>query len=174
METGIIEVAGPPARFYLTPVPAQYVFDRGLRPEAIIGELIAGPEKIDPENLRENEIFAKFLCWVIAKHAGGNQALLTEAARIGTGSVKVIDLRFGDRSGPVPDEDIFGAFDVKDGQLNAFYGNRAHKALGPAGLMKLDAYFESKLLEELRALPEVETGKAPSPAPAVKPWWKFW
>lgn len=174
MDTGVIEVPGKPTRFYLTPLSAQQVFERGLRIEAIIGELPAGAAKLEPENLRENEVFAKFVCWVITKHGPASQELLNEASRIGTGSVRVVDLRVGDTTGSVAAEDIFGTFEVKEGKLIRFHGNPEHKALTRRGFMKLNSFFEFKLLEELRALPAVETGRATHAAGTAKPWWKFW
>ena len=48
MDVGVIEVPGEPTRFYLTPLSSQQVFERGLRIEAIIGELPAGAAKLEP------------------------------------------------------------------------------------------------------------------------------
>ena len=87
--------------------------------------------------------------------------------------MNVIDLRAGGAAGALAPEDIFGAFEVREGKLIRYIGNPGHKALGPLGLMQLDPWFEARLLEELLALPATEAAAAPTQPPAKKPWWKF-
>jgi hypothetical protein len=148
----VIEAKGPPAKFFVTPLPAELVYVKGLRLEANMGELTEGPTKIDAEHFIGNEVFSQFVAWVIARHGGSSPELLAEATRVGAGFVHVIDQRVEDPESAIPPEDLLGSFEVRDGQLVRYLANPGHRIMSKDGFMQLSPFFDAKLLEELRAL----------------------
>src|SRR5262249_46486291 len=103
---------------YVTLLPPEVAFTQGLAPEAIVGGLRRplGPgEPITPEVFARNRVFVDFLHAVIARHGPDQPGCRAEAKRLGEGWVYVIDQRTPTPEGPVPPEDIIGAFEVHGG-----------------------------------------------------------
>ena len=140
--------------YYVSPLSHEYGGVSGLPPEAIMGELTEGPERITPECFRPNSVFVKFLQWVIAKHAPRCPDLVAEAKRIQDGYVYIIDGRTQTPEGEVPVEDIIGAVKVEGGQLIGFQGAPGYRILTEDGFVQLDGWTHERLVEELVALLE--------------------
>lgn len=79
--------------YYVSFVPHDFVFQRGLPSEAIMGRLIDGPDLFEPEHFRTNARFLEFLHDVIARHAANCPGLIAEAQRQKEGLVYIIDAR---------------------------------------------------------------------------------
>jgi hypothetical protein len=108
------------ARDYVTCLPHEQAFAKGIPPEAIIGELLRPlkpREAITAAVFARNRVFVDFLHAVIARRGPQLPGLIAAARRQGNGRVYVIDQRTRTPQGAVPPEDIVGVFEVKDGQV---------------------------------------------------------
>jgi hypothetical protein len=145
---------------YVTVVPPETLMTRGLIPEAIIGVLtqpLDDDDAITPDNFARNSVFVAFLHDVIARHGPQQPGLVAEAARIGNGTVAIIDGRTPTPEGPVPPEDIMGAFVAKGGKIEtgSYVASPYHRILTVNGFFQLDGGLMDCLLGEL----EARTGK---------------
>jgi hypothetical protein len=141
-------------RDYVTCVPEQTVFERGLSPEAIIGVLLQPVDRVSsitPAIFARNRVFVDFLHAVIARRAPNLPGLISEARRQENGWVYVIDQRTRTPQGQVLPEDIIGAFEVQGGQLvlNSYQPSAKHQILSADGFFCLGAELQACLLEEL-------------------------
>jgi hypothetical protein len=143
-----LDSSGAP-QYLLAALSPEDVADTGLRGEAVLGILADPKGPFVPENLRPNPAFVAFLQWAIAKHAPGNAALLESARRQGDGWVYVIDARTPTPQGPVPPEDILGAFEVRQGALVQYQASPAYRVVTSNGPPQLDPWFAEKLRDEL-------------------------
>jgi hypothetical protein len=140
----------------VTLLPPDLLLARGLAPEAIIG-VLTGPlgedGRITPENFARNRVFVEFLHDVIARHAPLQPGFQAEARRLGNGWIYVIDQRTPTPQGPVPPEDIFGAFEVRNGEVvpGSYQPSPRHRILSADGFFRLDAGLHAALMQELRA-----------------------
>jgi hypothetical protein len=144
------------ARDYVTLLPPDVAFAQGLAAEAIVGVLTRplGPgEAITPEVFARNRAFVDFLHDVIARHGPTQPGCRAEAKRLGNGWIYIIDRRTPTPGGPVPPEDIVGAFEVKDGEVvpGSYRPNPNHRILSAHGFFRLDAGLQECLLRELAA-----------------------
>ena len=135
-------------------MPIETVFERGLMPEAIVGELLrpleAG-ETITPEIFARNPAFVKFMHEVIARRGPGLPGLIAEARRQVDGIVCVIDQRTPNPEGHIPPEDIVGVFAVKAGSVvpGSYQNCPKHQLLSARGFFQLVEELQTCLLEEL-------------------------
>lgn len=141
-------------REYVTLIPPDVALAQGLAAEAIVGVLTRplGPgDSITPEVFARNRAFVTFLHDVIARHGPGQRGIQIEATRLGNGWVYVIDQRTPTPAGPVPPEDILGAFEVRNGEAVAgsYRPNPNHRILSATGFFRLDAGLQQCLLREL-------------------------
>jgi hypothetical protein len=144
-------------KHYLTMLPLEIVFRKGLIPEAIIGVLLrplTDVQSITPEVFARSAPFVKFMHEVIAKYGEQESDCIAEARRLGSGWVYIIDARTKTPQGAVPPEDIFGAFEVRDGQVvpGTYRESSRHMILSNDGFFRLSAEMHSHLLRELQAL----------------------
>ena len=144
--------SGGEAVYYLSPLPHHMGVGKGLPSEAIMGQLLQGPEYVSPDCFAPNETFMRFLHAVIAKHAASCPGLMAEARRQNNGFVYILDLRTPTPNEAVPPEDIIGAVEVRDGQLGHFHGSPNYRICAQNGLMTLDPWLHAKLMEELLAV----------------------
>ncbi len=140
--------------YYVSFVPHDFAFQRGLPLEAIMGKLIDGPDLFEPEHFRPNPRFLEFLHDVIARHAASCPALIVEAQRQKEGFVYIIDSRTQTPKGDVPPEDIIGAVEVENGIVSAYRGNPNYQVFTASGLLMLDSWFRSRLLDEIAGIVE--------------------
>jgi hypothetical protein len=162
------------AKDYVTLVPPETAFSHGLVPESIVGVLLRplGPgEPITPAVFARNRVFVNFLHAVIARHGPDQADCQAEAARLGEGWVYIIDGRTPTPGGPVPPEDIFGAFEVKAGKLlpGSYRASHKHMILSPRGFFRLDEGLRQCLLRELTSRAPGVEGEAPDVQPGVLP-----
>jgi hypothetical protein len=141
---------------YVTPIPPEVVFERGLIPEAIVGALLRslGPgESITPEIFARNSVFVRFMHEVIAKHAPLDPGCREEAKKSGTGWLFIIDKRTKTPRGDVPPEDIIGAFQVVQGEFvaDSYRPNAHHMILSKDGFFRLMPQLHEHLLRELQS-----------------------
>jgi hypothetical protein len=140
----------------VTLLPPDAVFAQGLAPEAVVG-VLTGPlgegDRIAPENFARNRVFVEFLHGVIARHAPEQPGFQAEARRMGNGWIYLIDQRTPTPQGAVPPEDIFGAFEVKDGAVvpGSYKPSDRHRILSVNGFFRLDAGLYQCLMDELAA-----------------------
>ena len=140
--------------YYVSFVPHDFTFQRGLPSEAIMGRLIDGPDLFEPEHFRPNVRFLEFLHDVIARHAANCPGLIAEAQRQKEGLVYIIDARTPSPMGEVPPEDIIGAVEVQNGSVSDYQGNPNYQVFTASGLLKLDSWFRSRMLEEISGILE--------------------
>lgn len=157
------------AKDYVTCLPHEQVFARGLPAEAIIGVLLRplGPgEAITQAVFARNRVFVDFLHGVIARRGPALPGLIAEAQRQGEGWVYIIDQRTRNPQGHIPPEDIVGVFAVQGGRVVADSYQRCprHLILSADGFFRLEAGLQACLLEELASL--AEPGAAPDEGPA--------
>jgi hypothetical protein len=143
-------------KHYLTVLPTDVVFSKGLIPEAIVGVLLrplAGGESITPEVFARNSIFVKFMHEVIARYAPLEPGCREEAKRLGTGWIYIVDRRTKTPAGAVPPEDIIGALQVGDGKVlpDSYQASPQHMILSANGFFRLPAGLHEHLLRELRS-----------------------
>lgn len=143
-------------RDYVTLLPLETVFAKGLAPEAIVGVLrrpMRTGERITPEVFVRNRVFVDFLHEVIAEHAPSQPELQAEARRLGSGWVYIIDQRTPTPEGPVPPEDILGAFEAKNGEVvpGSYQRSPKHMILSAHGFFRLGAGLHLCLLREMES-----------------------
>jgi hypothetical protein len=152
---------------YVTLIGPEAAFSQGLAPEAIVGVLLRplNPgESITPEVFARNRAFVDFLHSVIARHGPDQPGCRAEAKRLGEGWVYIIDQRTKTPGGPVPPEDIIGAFQVKAGEVlsGSYQASPRHMLLTSDGFFRLEDGLQQCLLRELasrNAAVERETDK---------------
>lgn len=132
--------------------PAGTTFANGIPTEAIVGTVSAGTREITPSDFTPNPAFVQFLHEVIAKHGPSSPEFRDEALRQQTGFLYVIDLRVGDTKEAVPPEDILGFFELREGVPVSYKSNPRHQLLTERGLLVLDPWLESKVLDEIAVL----------------------
>lgn len=150
----VIEVQGDDGKLvhYLSILgPEQFV--KGLRSEAILGRLTAGPDRVDPAHFVPNPVFVKFLGWVIARHALGCPGLVAEVARQRDGFVYISDARVQNADGSVAKEDLIGCVEIREGKILRFIGSPNYRAFTAAGPPKIDPWLHERWVEELSKLP---------------------
>jgi hypothetical protein len=109
----------------------------GLPPEAIAGVLL-GASPLD--GFRPNPGFTAFMHDVIRAAGPQDESLQAVALEQGDGYVFIIDLRTPDGpQGPVPPEDIIGAFQVQNGRIlpDRYEANTHYQVLTHNGLVHL-------------------------------------
>jgi hypothetical protein len=141
-------------RDYVTLIPIEQAFSRGLVPKAIVGVLsrpLADEEAITLELFAPNQVFVEFLHEVIARRGPSSPGLVAEAERQGDGWAYIIDGRTRSPEGPVPPEDIIGAFEVRGGSLvpGSYCANPNHRLLSAHGFFRLSPDMQEALAEEL-------------------------
>jgi hypothetical protein len=139
---------------YVTCLPNEHIFARGLAAEAIVGVLLRPlepGEAITPAVFARNRVFVDFLHGVIARRGPELPGLLAAARRQGEGWVYVIDQRTRTPADAVPPEDIIGAFEVQGGQLvpGSYRPSPKHMILSADGFFQLGDELQACLLEEL-------------------------
>jgi hypothetical protein len=139
---------------YVTLIGPEAAFSQGLAPEAIVGVLLRPlelGESITPEVFARNRVFVDFLHAVIARHGPDQPGCRAEAKRLGEGWIYIIDQRTKMPGGPVPPEDIIGAFEVKGGEVlpGSYQPSPRHMILTPNGFFRLDDGLQQSLLREL-------------------------
>lgn len=127
---------------YVTCMPHQTVFERGLAPEAVIGVLLQPVDEvasITPAVFARNRVFVDFMHGVIARRGPETPGLIAEARKQGDGWVYIVDQRTRDPQGHIPPEDIVGVFAVKGGQIvpNSCRPNPKHLTLSADGFFQL-------------------------------------
>lgn len=143
-------------KHYVTLLPIDLVFSKGLIPEAIVGVLLRPLEEgegITPDVFARNSIFVKFMHDVIARHAPEQAECRREAKRLGTGWIYIVDQRTKTPHGAVPPEDIIGALQVKDGEVvpGSYQASPKHMILSRDGFFQLTAGLQECLLRELQS-----------------------
>lgn len=139
---------------YVTCVPHQTAFERGLVPEAVVGVLLQPIDKvasITPAVFAQNRVFVDFLHAVIARRGPELAGLIAEARRQGTGWVYLIDQRTRDPQKHIPPEDIIGVFAVADGRIvpGTYQLSPKYLILSADGFPQLGAELQACVLEEL-------------------------
>ena len=107
---------------YVSCLPHELVFARGLVGEAIMGVLLQPldrQERITPDVFAPNRVFVDFMHDVVARRGPEQPGLVAEAQRQSDGWLYVIDQRTPTPGGAVPPEDIVGWFEVRGGQVVA-------------------------------------------------------
>jgi hypothetical protein len=140
---------------YLTPLPTDVAFSRGLIREAIVGEAPRplGPgEPVTPANFVPNPAFVRLMHDVLARHAPHDAACNAEAKRQESGWVYILDGRTKTPQGAVPPEDIIAALPVENGEFvpGAYRLNARHALLTNDGFFRLPPCLHEQLLIELR------------------------
>jgi len=93
---------------------------------------------------------------VVGRRGPWVSSLIAAARRLGEGTLQVTDFRTQAIEGEIPQEDIFGEFDVKDGKivLGSYRPNSLHFIYSAAGFFQLGAELEDCLVEVLAAIPD--------------------
>jgi len=139
---------------FVTCLPHQIAFERGLISEAIIGVLAEPVDEvaaITPAIFTSNHNFVEFMHAVIFQEGLRLPGLIAEARKLGHGWVYIIDQRTRSPHGDIPPEDIIGVFAATDGCLisGSYKPNPKHLILSTEGFFQLGTDLELCLLEEL-------------------------
>lgn len=139
---------------YVTCLPSEQVFARGLAREAIIGVLrrpLEPGERITPAVFVRNPAFEDFLHEMVARRGPQVPGLKAEARRQREGWVYIVDQRTRTPQGHVPPEDIVGVFAVERGKiaLESYERSPKHLILSVDGFFQLGPELQACLLEEL-------------------------
>lgn len=140
---------------FVSLLPAQDAFSGGIVPEAIIGEFSEPlhPDAPIPANgFARNRLFVELLHSVVAREAPKLKSFQSQAKKQMEGWVYVIDQRTSNPTGDVPNEDVIGAFEVKNGKVvdGTYVANKNHRILSTRGFFDLGAELYELLLAELR------------------------
>jgi hypothetical protein len=142
---------------YVTLLPPELFFARGLCPEAVVG-VVSRPfdsiERITPDVFSRNRVFVDFMHDVIARNAPDDPSFQAAAHRQHDGYIYIIDQRTPQPAGTVPPEDIVGAFKVVNGVADreSYWRNPKHVILSSSnGFFNLGPHLQQTLLEELTA-----------------------
>ena len=112
-------------------------------------------EDLSAQRFRPNRAFIDLMHEVI-KSVGPEESSMQEAAtQQKSGWIYVIDLRTPDGpQGQVPPEDIIGAFEVKEGRIQAdsYQANDKHLVYSENGLVRLPSALHEALIARLRSL----------------------
>ena len=142
---------------YVSLVPHDVVFRHGLPAEAILGKLVDGPDFFDVEHFAPNVRFLEFLHDFIARHATNCPGVVAEAKRLRDGNVYIIDARTPTPEGEVPSQDIIGAVEIHAGAVTGYQGNPHYQLFTVNGLMMLESWLRSRLLEEIEKMADEST-----------------
>jgi hypothetical protein len=121
-------------------------------PQAILGKLVDGPDFFDAGHFAPNPRFIDFLHDVINRHATNCPTLLAEARRQQEGNLFIIDGRTPTPAGNLPPQDIIGAVEIHAGAVTGYQRNPNYRLFTTSGLMILDSWFQSRLLEEIEKI----------------------
>ena len=141
---------------YATVLPPEVFSKAGAAGDSIVGTLPRSDSAegaFSPGGFVPNEGFSRFLQRVVAEHAPSVGELQAEAERVGNGRIYVVDRRTLKQDGPVPPEDIFGAFQVAQGRVvpGSYSANPSHRLLTERGFFHLEDGLHQKLVAELIA-----------------------
>lgn len=142
---------------YATVLPPEVFSKAGVAGDSIVGTLPRSDddakESIPTAGFVPNEGFTRFLQRVVAEHAPAFGEFQAEAERVGNGRMYVIDRRTLKQDGPVPPEDILGAFQVANGRVvpGSYSANPSHRLLTERGFFHLEDGLHQKLVAELIA-----------------------
>ena len=143
-------------RYYVSPLTNEVTFEFGLPSEAIMGELVDGPDQISAEHFEQNPLLVKFLAGVIATHGKNCPGLVAETERQQNGFVYILDERYSSPDGSVPPEDIVGGMEISNGTMLRFHSSPKYRILTKNGFMKIDSWLIKKLTEELIILAQAQ------------------
>ena len=147
---------------FLSLLPLDDGFERGLPGEAIIGELTDGIQTITPNNFQTNVLFLMFLHQTLAKFARSIPELIDAGGSIGAGELPVFDLRHDSTLADQPEDALLhtiGVFEVRDGQLVQYHICPKYQVVSDAGVMRLPVWLREILVRELRKI-EVDASQA--------------
>lgn len=142
---------------YATVLPPEVFSKAGVAGDSIVGTLPRSDSdaegSISLEGFVPNDGFTRFLQRVVAEHAPTVGELQSEAERVGNGRIYVVDRRTLKQDGPVPPEDILGAFQVAEGRVvpGSYSANPSHRLLTEQGFFHLADGLHQKLVAELIA-----------------------
>ena len=93
--------------------------------------------------------FSECMHTVISQKAPFHPEYQAEAKLVGTGFVYIVDQRTPTTSGPLPPEDIIGAFDARDGEvvLGSYRANPRYRIYSDNGLVRLVPGLDECVLE---------------------------
>lgn len=145
--------------YYVSPLPQDIGFEIGLTSEALMGELLDGPEKIDPQSFSQNNIFLKLLSVVIMKHLRDSPSAKQICEQNEEGKFFYMDKRAVGKESEASEEDVIAALDVQDHEIIEISLNDKYRVLTEDGFMELDSYLHEKLIEEIVAVVEEKNPK---------------
>ncbi|MBD3381731.1 MAG: hypothetical protein GF404_06000 [candidate division Zixibacteria bacterium] len=146
-------------KYFVSPIPSDMLSEnKGLPPECIMGQIIQDPQNFVPENFVQNKAFVDLLHEVIADNVNEYAPVKEEAEKQNEGYVYIIDARTKKPGVDVPQEDIIGAVEVKDGRIGEYKPSPNYVLYTSSGFMQLDQWFNERLfnvmVEHLKAWSE--------------------
>ena len=129
-------------RCYVSPLSHEFVFNAGLRPEAIVGELVQAG---DSTKMIENPLFRELLYKVI----DANLSSLHPPDQKLPGDAVLLDGRSSRGKGPVAPEDVIGMVEVSEQGDTVFIPSGTHRFHTSLGLMKLDPILYQAVVNHL-------------------------
>ncbi|WP_327005165.1 hypothetical protein OHA72_60900 [Dactylosporangium sp. NBC_01737] len=148
---------GERLRHLVSPLEPDDVAEHGLSAEAVVGLLavgVDGPGAMQPDHFEENPTFVRFLHETIGDDIFVVHGIREQAALVGGhGWVDVLDARTPDPAGEVPEHDVIGSVEVRDGELvpMSYRANEHHRLLTEDGFFQLPEELEMALLKRLHA-----------------------
>jgi hypothetical protein len=141
-------------RDFVTFLPHERLFSKGLPAKAIMGVLVKPIEPgqpIPPEAFAINTVFWEYVHEVVRKHGPELATVQAAAQEIGDGWVDIVDHRTEAPHDEAPTHDIIGEFRVRDGVIDgeSYRPNREYIPLTHRGFLQPGEELAAALLAEL-------------------------
>lgn len=119
----------------------------GLPPQAVIGLVDEAGQ------LQVNSVFREFLHEIISRFAPLDPDMRDAARQTGDGRMVYVDSRVPESLTPVPEEDIIGWFQVRDGHIveASYLANPNHRLNGTFGLSMAVSAMRTPMVRTLLA-----------------------
>jgi hypothetical protein len=151
----LLRVKGDDARSLVVVSSSGRPPDRSIEPVEIVGQFRVTGEDVDRsvESFARGKEFTDFLHESIARNGPSLPGLVAAAEKEREGYVYIIDGRTPTPQGRVPNEDIIGAFQIREGKVSfdTYQRFEPHRLYTERGFFQLDQLLAQLVLEDLEA-----------------------
>ena len=151
----LLRVKGDNTRSLVVVSPSGRPPNRSIEPVEIVGQFRMAGEVVEQsvESFARGKEFTAFLHESIARNGPSIPGLVRAAEKQRKGYVYVIDGRTPTPQGRVPNEDIIGAFEIRDGKVSfaSYQRYEAHRLYSDRGFFQLDQLLAQLVIQDLEA-----------------------